>query len=540
MTVTVSGTSITFNDATVQTTAAVNPRQGVTTVTLTSAAPNATLTAASNQYILILNDATLAVAPSLTLPNMTTLPVGTEYFVFGNTTLYNVALKDAGGTVREYIAPGANFVLNIKDISTSAGQWNVAFPANAVSVNPLYQTTPASNVKITAGTTTSSYTQLVRLTSTEFALVWVESTSPANGNSVVYARLFTVNPTTRAITAGNTVTVYTSGTGSTTAFLPNAGIVYDTDNAGHALVLIMGFYFQYIAVYFGLSVSGGTLYATTVTSVNAVPDGGAGSPLTPTVYIGYLGSSSAYALAFALGDTVANALLYIRGCTVTGTTAPVLTNSASNTSIFTVISNYYAYGARTSLTTFVCGAVNTVGRAVSYTPASNTFTVTTRTNQARLDIEQGAIASLSSFANGGFMFSTGKAVFGDDVYDVANVGAAGVTTVLSTGFNYKPNYASAYLSLTGANVLEAYRSSIYVSGTSIIAVGYPSRFQCDPSQTTLNLQESNGIYGVSSFNTPVLLSTTLPIFWTSTVTSGAGGTFTATTIVGDAATPITL
>lgn len=513
---------------------------GITTVTLTSASPNATLTSASNQHVLILNDTTTPFAPSVTLPNMTTLVAGTGYFVFSNTTPYNVALRDAGGTVREYIAPGTDYSLNIKDVTTSNGQWNIAFPSVAVSVDQTYLTSLANGSKVNSGWIIGISVRLVRLDTTNFALVWTE-TLQSNSNTICYARLFTVNPSTKAVTTGNTLAAYNFGTAAGSAVSQQVDITYDTDNAGHALILCVGAFNQPVAVYFGLSVSGGTLYATTATNTTAAVVACQG-PYSGALYVGYMGSSNAFALSFYLADTSPATTIHIRACTVTGTTAPVLTNSANNTSFATNTLGAH-YGARTDLTTFLCGANGTIGRAISYTPASNTFSVATRTNQARFDIEQGSTAILSSFAQGGFMFSSGKAFFGANVFDVTNPGATSVTATLSTSFNFKPNFGSAYTSTKGGNIGTANRSSIYVSGTSMIAVDGTNRFQCDPSQTTLNLQRSAGINTAlnAAGYAPLLLDTNLPLYWTWSGWNNTGATLlSASTLIGDVATPITL
>jgi len=544
MAITVGGTSITFNDATVQTTAFTGGtiRGGYTAVTLTSAAPNATLTAGSNQFIAILNDTTAPVYPSVTLPAMTSLPAGVEYFVFANMTPYNVALKDSGGVVREYLPPGANYELNIKDISTATGQWFTSFPVVAVEGDQRYTSILTTAFKVTQNRAATG-TYVVPLTSTAFALVWAECTN--GSTTVIYARLYTINTATKTFTVGNTITQYTASSLSTTI-----QISYDSDNAGHALVcslfLIQGA--SYIN-YFGLSVSGGTLYASTNNTVNGPSPSGCAGAGGNILYVSYLGSNSAYALSFYLYETyTANGTLYVRGCTVTGTTTVTLTNSASNTTAgVSTNTDNAGYGARTSLNTFVYGAGGglgaRVGYAATYTSATNTFSVVTRTNQNRLDIEQGSTAGLSSFAQGGFMYSTNKVFFGINVFDVTNVGAAGVTTVTSTGFNYKANLSPNYYSFIGAGfTTTAVRTGIYVSGTSIIAIdSNGTRWQCDPSSTTLNLQSSTGFYGTARTGFTSLygmLASDTGIV--ASYTSGAvGATMTVTATPVGIATPIT-
>lgn len=493
MPISVAGTQITFNDSSVQITAA---RGGYTAVTLTSAAPNATLTTANNQLIMILNDATTPVFPSVTLPAMNTpLPQGAMYFEFTNTTPFVVALKDSAGTVREYIQPGANFELNIKDNGSATGQWFCNFPVTAAEADPRYTAILTTTFKTTSSRTAST-AGVCALNSTSFAVIWTEYSSLINTTAVTYARLYTLNTSTKVFTAGNTVTVYTTSGNSNAP-----SVAFDSDNAGHALVTIawlsdggQGFF-----AYNGLSVSGGTLYVGTANVVTGPAPAGCVVGAAVNIYTGYLGSNNAFGFAFLLGlDTGLNSFMYIRGCTVTGTTSVTITNSASNTSVTTNgSSGLTGWGARTGLTTFVCGGnpSSLYGRAISYTPASNTLTVTTRSNQNRLDIEQGATAGLSSFAQGGFMYSTNKAFFGTSVFDITNAGAAGVTAATSTGFNFKYNLSSNYTSFNGAGFSSATSRTSFYNGSSVIAVdSNTNRWQCDTTSSTLNLNLSNSYF----------------------------------------------
>lgn len=506
MTITVSGTSITFNDNTVQTTAA---RGGYTVVTLTSAAPNATLTSSSNQLISIQNDTTTPTAPSVTLPDMTTLVTGTHYFVFNNTTPYNIALKDNGGTVREYITPGSNYSLQVQSNGTANGQWCVNFPVNALNFEQRNNQTLTNPYYVTYGSPVNCL-RSIRLDGTNWVLVWGEYTA-----NKLYARLYTVNTSTKVVTAGNTLTLATFG----------GNIVWvdgDSDGAGHALIYCSHTHSTagyWGSAYIGLSVSGGTLYATSLVDnlYNLGVTCGYGPGMTPLA-IGYLGSNNAFFLSYVpyyTGGVNYNA--YLLMMTVTGTTAPVLTQSASNTTVnLGGNPNFNYYGSRTGLTTFTVGATNptTYGYAISCNPAANTFTATARTTTTRLAIEQGSIMTYSSFSTGGYMYSSGKSVFGGYIYDVTNAGAAGVTGSLSTGFNYKANFGAAYASVGyAAPGLGTNRSSVYISSSSIIAMETSTqgpntyrRLQCDPSSSTLNLQYSNGAV---TFSVPGNFSSTV-------------------------------
>ena len=420
MPVSINNTTLTFNDSTTQTTAA---RGGITTVTLSSGSPSATLTAASNQYIRVVLDTTTPYAPSIVMPNMTTLVTGKGYFIISNETGLALAIKDSGGTIREFLPSNGEYSLTITSIATSTGVWYfnnspILIPIGEQSTVPIprssYMTSTASNRTSNGG--------FVKLDSTNFVYVFCEDVSGSNPSGSTYAKLFTVNPATGAFTAGNRVTVI----GSYSVFQ-----AYDTDNVGHALVVChRGFPNGNIVDSFGLSVSGGTLYASAVNSVT-ITGGPQGS------WVAYLGSNSAYSYGIGYGDDCSTGAL-IRGATVTGTTSVTYTQSANNTS-----AGGFVPPVRTSLTTFVAA-----GRAISYTPASNTFTTVARTTQTQMETTVVAGGSLVSFAQGGYAYCSGKAMQGGIVFDITNAGAAGVTAVYSASYQMKPQISTNYLTVS--------------------------------------------------------------------------------------------
>lgn len=489
MPITVGTSSITFNDGSVQTSASgAAARGGITTVTLTSSAPNATITSSSGQMINIVTDSTKPASPSVTLPNMTTLSTGSGYFNFFNNTQYIVSLKDSGGTIREVILPGANLPLNIINNGTSTGIWSIAVPARVAGfdrANLLNDTNTSGGNAIT-----------VRLDSTNFAVIY------ASTSLILSARLYTVNPTTKVITVGNKIDVASI---SSASYPSIAAACADSDNAGRALVGWSGSNSNTMYIgYFGLSVSGGTLYASPSTTITRGIDTDYRIN-NNFAYLSYLGSGNAFAMCFSLGSDVqfTSTTTYIRGCTVTGTTNVTLTESVSNTSYG---NSTGANGSRTNLTDFTVWSQSigtNQGRVVSYSPGTNTFTVATRSNQTQNLMESLGNASLSSFAAGGFMFSSGKAFYGRNVYDITNSGTASVAVAMSTSFTQKYNISPAYQTQsTGLNVGDTnvynVRSSFYVNSSSIIAIegtlatGF-KQYTCDPSSSTLNLQTSAAV-----------------------------------------------
>ena len=488
-------------------------RGGAVAVTLTSASPVATLTAANGQLVIISGDTTKAVGPAIILPAMTTLSQSAGYFIFTNLSQYNVAVKDASGAIRQFLAPGANQILNIKDASTSNGIWASSIPVIAASSD-------ASNANVFSGWKVNAgwyilAAKVVKLTTTVFALVWAEYNNA--GTVTYYAQPYTVNNTTKVVTQGTRITVGSVTLTATAGLYLGANaftLSYDTDTVGHALVaftigsagasLIGGF------GVFGLSYSGSTLYSsalvTTTYTGGAVCGDGANAAINA---IGYLGSNSAYAVIFLKNDGTSTGTAYsqfYQGYTVTGTTVVTVTASASNTTSGTTSLQAPAYASRTGLTTFTAnlqGISTKICKALSYIPASNTFTVVTRTLTSVLDIEQGVSKDNCSFAAGGFMYCTNKVYFNGKVYDITNGGAAGVTGVLSVGFNQKYDFATAYTTKFGAQAPSIF-SSIPISGSSIIGYG-TSVVSCDPSSSTFNINYSTGSTG------DLMLDTTLAI-----------------------------
>jgi hypothetical protein len=466
MPVSINNTQIVFNDATVQTTAATAARAGITTLTLTSGSPGATLTSSDNQYVRVVLGASTPYAPSVTLPNMTTLVTGQGYFVISNETGLALAIKDSGGTTREFLPSNGKYSLNITSTATSTGVW---YFNNSPILIPIGEQQsvliPRSSYMTATGSTRTSQGGFVKLDSTNFAYVFAENVEGSNPGGSTYAKLFTVNPATGAFTAGNRVTVI----GAHSVF--NA---YDTDNAGHALVTChRSFPSGNLCDSFGLSVSGGTLYASAVNSFNTGGDGVNGS------WVAYLGSNSAYSYGVSWADACGSGSTAARGGTVTGTTSVTYTQSANNTT----------YGGRTNicrtgLTTFIAG-----NRFLSYTPASNTFTNGTRTTQTEMELS--GVAGQVSFAQSGYAYCSGKAMQGGIVFDVTNAGAAGVTAVYSASYQIKPQISTNY-NTVGNNALAFKNTSSFLNSASqTLTLGFQGRLiQTDPTSSTMNISIS--------------------------------------------------
>jgi len=464
MATSINNLGITFPDATTQTTA---PFSGITTVTLSTATPNATLTSASNQYIRVVLDTTTPYQPSITLPNMTTLTTGTGRFIVSNETGIVLAVKDNSGTVREYLSSYGEYTLNITSVATSTGVW---YFSNSPALTQAYTGLPTffnRAAVLSSSTTNVTQSMLVRLDSTSFAYCFKQEYPYHNG---VYAELFTLNPSTGAFTLGNKVTLIARDDNCTG---------WDTDDAGHALIMLTSTNTQIITT-FGLSVSGGVLYASAGNSIDLTNGNYSGSH-----YVAYLGSNNAYAYGFTSGQNVccnyAPQFNWIRGCTVTGTTAVTMTQSASNSTV-TNGSN----PSRTSLTTFTFGA-----QYISYTPSTNTYTKGARTTAN--DIESSSYSNYCSGGQYGWSYCSGKVMQGGIVYDVTNAGLSGVTAVISTSFQVKPQISTNYMTISQVGVGSFGQGTGFLaSSTKNILLTNSKIVQVDPSSSTMKVGVSGG------------------------------------------------
>ena len=462
--------NVLVSNGTTWTSATGNVRGGITTVTLSTASPSATLTSASNQYIRVVLDTTVPYLPSIVMPDMTTLVTGQGYFVISNETGLALAIKDTGGTIREYLPSSGSYTLNITSIATATGVWYFQnSPALFASYSGPSTLIPRSSYMVAPTDLTKSTSGvMVRLNSTNFAYVYTETSQTAT-----YATLFTVNTTTGAFTVGNKITVVAASYGN---------FAWDTDDSGHALVAMGS---GTTLGSFGLSVSGGTLYASAVNTVSV------GSYTASGPYVAYLGSNSAYLYGCQFtqetGCCGVNYSTYIRGGTVTGTTSVTYTQSASNTNFAVAASS-----VRTSLTTFIVAA-----RYVSCTPSANTFTQGARTTAS--DAESAGANRISG--QQGWTYCTGKILQNGSVYDVTNAGTASVLANTSTSYQAKTQLSTNYLTVNGATLNGGYGttgSTYLVSSSKVILLGGGNILQTDPTSSTMNISSSGGgAYGVS-------------------------------------------
>jgi hypothetical protein len=526
MTIQINGTTgVTFPDSTLQATAY---KAGSTDNTYTSGATNFTLTATSTATQRFLLGGSNPTNPSVTLPNATTLQEGNIFTMF-NSSSYNPAIKDAGGTIREFLPSTSAANILLFDNSTSNGVWATSQVPICTAAAPAYDQT-ITGYKVGAGTLRAS--TFIRISATEIVQCWSET----NGTTVdVYAQLHTLNTTTNQLTAGNRITLQscTSNNGTSAVFS------YDCDNAGHALLFWAvnsggsAGYTAY-ASYAGLSVSGGTLYASTTTTQTRTNVNygccGWGSVGISGVFIGYLGSNDAYGLSFLTRDSVlGNPTQYFYPLRVTGTTTVTVTLGTGGTSIsIGGNSPVVTFGcSRTSLTTFTsfmtCGGSGFTYRAFTFTPSTNTAAIVTRSVGAFLAAESGSIAANTSFSQGGFAYNNAanRVLFKNGIYDITNAGTANVTTALATSASFKPTFSTGF---KVDSFFATPSTTLYTGGTQISVGNY--YLSLDTTSSSMSFSYAN----VGSIP-QILLSSTYGFSWVDTLNNSVSSGSINTRIV---------
>lgn len=474
-------------------------RSGLTALNLSSGTPNSTLTSASGQLVVI-----SATAPdcSVTMPDMTTVsPTGTGYFTLFNTSQFPIAIKDSGGTVRQILGASSSTSLSIRDNSTATGVWLFGATVTVAS--------RSEALALGAGTFTggNENTVIIPVTATQFVVAY----SNANTSAVAtFARLGTINTTTKAITYGSPITIYTgavnkySNAVSGTSDLVDRGFIAigeGTSVATAATLRYVGFAIVANTLYVSAAATAGTTAA--VAQSNIVP-----------VICDYLDANNSFFMAgyaFNSSSPITNNI-DLRQFTVTVAGTTVTIAAATGNTTLTGGSFAAQQGsriARTGTTSYVVDLASasttfSTGYYVSCNTATNTLTQGLRTTQntsMMIGLVQNLIGPAGvtaaeaepAYSTKTFVTnSAGTRVFQRGIASaITNAGTATVTVALATDITYKAFPSNTYQVLSATS----YPLTIPTTGFSISSTNYVlgssgSYFSIDPTVSTFNINQA--------------------------------------------------
>jgi hypothetical protein len=321
---------------------------------------------------------------------MTTCTKGSGYFVFYNTSSYYVAIKDTGGTIREYLYPSSNNTyanspisgvpLNIEDTSTANGVWHLQNPIVAgASAFANYTTTTGLSI------TANLYT-ITKISSTQFLMLG----NIGSPNATYYAQLLTVNLSTKAVTLGTAINLGNDGGGN--AYLTSSMVASSNGTDKGVLLFsnrgLSSAYASYVRIA-GYAIVSGTLYVSGVTTVLTGTATDNNSPSYGGVL--YTGSNDCFVVWSYLAGSNSDASFTAHKVTVSGTTV-TLTAASGGVNFGTLgSSNGWSCSPLTN-TTFVIDASNgTSGgtpRSISYNTSTNAITSANRTSQTTVIVQE--------------------------------------------------------------------------------------------------------------------------------------------------------
>lgn len=422
-------------------------RSGISYVTLTTGTTNVTLTSSSNQLQVISADQE---GCSITLPNMTTLTTGSGYFYFYNTSLFSIAVKDAGGTIREYLQPCQNLgntstqipslPLNIEDTSSANGVWHIQDSVSAGSYNTNISGTFTS---YTLPTTSYNYGGYCIVNATQFLILYY-STNANNGS--VWLQLVTINTSTKALTFATPVSLGSVGTNNR---IQQFNI--DSNGSDRGLLSIVTNQFQSLTaatgtLQFGWAIVSNTLYVSSSQFGPSFGDG-SGSKGISSSFTQYSGSNNWFISTSqrdtGAGLTNSSYYAYAYQVNVAGTTVSLTAATGNGASLANQGNGGYYNVSPTSLTTFVAESNSaTTPSFINFNTSTNTISVGARTSQTTAisgyyipGIQSGNGRNLITMNSAG-----SKMLYAGYCVAVANQGTATVTVSYATA-NYK-NFAS--------------------------------------------------------------------------------------------------
>lgn len=440
MPIAVSGSQITFNDNSVQTSAA---RAGGTN---TTSAVDITLTATSTQ---VQNVIMTAANKYVILPDATTMQKGAVAFVITNSGNFGFGVKNsAGGILRDPpgvfgngVQPNSTFYCLLIDNATAAGVWYIQNYIPAANV----ASWGAPNVSSIVSDSGSGIFDCCTLSATQVLIAYKSAATTA---SLVIA---TISGT--SVTFGTPVTVFTTGYGLNISArvigLSSTSAALFTMNSGNTL--LYGW---------AISISGSTITVGTATSSGVNTING---------YRIQKDTSSTGLIAYATAITAINLIAFsVSGTTITfgtaSTNAITFTSGASTFSLSLVqlaAGSYIVLGGNDAFAELKHRGVSLSGTSITLGTTTTTDTVWSGTNV-------------------GYTFTP---VF-------ASAGS-GWGSAISSGFAYNLQYSgttyvanSAFLSYGGAGNAALISGKFANFGTSNTAVAY---------------QDTNGNAGVTVF-----------------------------------------
>ena len=475
----------------VSTTPASGSRSGADYLTLSVGTPNITLTSSSNQVQVV---TATALGQTITLPDMTTCTKGLGYFTFYNTSAFPIGVKDAGGTIREYLYPSSSNTyanspiqsvdLIIQENATANGVWHLQNPISAgiygASTNVASSTTFTSTVGGSA---------LYQLTPIYYIIVTTNATGNTLGTTP-YIKLATLNPTTKAFTFGSQITLSSANAGIYNSLRPGGG--FDTDGVSRGLLVIAGYSYyggQTInSDVYGVAVVSGVLYVSGNQRITIGTSAASSGSYSNTPGVMYNGADNAFTTANYFEGGVNKAIsIYSYKVNVSGTTV-TLSGATGNGISYSNTSSYTYSMSPTSKTTYVVDDTNNTTKTfINYNTSTNTLTSGNRTSQTTR-IAGNLTTTLASQASLSYITGTsGRVFYGSSIATVTNPGTATVT-VTNPNYNLKSFPAKSYASVTtGASMGTFWPTSAssysILSGTTL--------FNCDPSNADFNFNQAS-------------------------------------------------
>jgi hypothetical protein len=462
-------------------------RSGASTISLTAATPNVTLTSSSDQFQLVAADAPNR---SITLPDMTTCTKGTGFFYFYNTSPYAIPILDTNGVAREFLYPSTTgspiqaVSLNIEDISTAAGKWHLHNPIVAANI-------------LTATSFTSFGGAVGSLGLVVFAPIsgttWIAAYKSAA--TTVSAVLVTIDVSTGVLTFGSPVAVATNANIYGLRIGVNGsdrGIIGITTYVG-------GFSTPAAPQIVGFALVSGSLYVSSPTNLIRVSGGGYQIADAAPVYV----ADNCFYVAGGTTGTGSSGVpiawgIYGYRVDVSGTTVSLTAatgNSSAQTGTY-ASGSVVVYHAVTSANTFVMDNNTSpyLPKYASYNTSTNTITVGARTT-VTTPITPGDIGSFTEPV--GLASSTYDPVFPSSgqiiepnygyIFTVSNAGTASVSAGTPyTSTTTKPFSASLYTASSQYNP----KGAIFkVSASQVLNYNtVNSRLSnFDPTASTLNV-----------------------------------------------------